>query len=84
MLFWLQVVPWLLLFVLWLLFAILALVLIGISSGIRWALLWLDHGITTLAAAAVTILMAMRPVPPKGTKPPQNPTATAPATESLL
>jgi len=83
-LFWMQVVPWLILFALWLASAILALFIVAACAVVRFLILWIEHGLTTLVGAALAVLFSVRPVPPKGTKPPSDPTATAPATEGLL
>jgi hypothetical protein len=72
-----------LLFFAWLLFAIACLAIIGVCAVIRFVILWIEHGLTLLCGAALTVLFRLRPVPPQGTKPPSDPTATAPVTDGL-
>lgn len=80
--FWIALIPWGLLMTLWMLFALTSLFLVGVLSVLRWAIVWVEHGLTVLTAAALGVVMWLRPVPPKGT--PGDPTATAPVTEALL
>ena len=74
-----QAIPWVVLFVLWAILALVCLLTLVFPLRIlAWAIKGVSNGVELVLAALLTVLFISRPVPPKGT--PKDPTATAPVT----